>query len=91
MSHTRNFSSAFNPSRLAPVDTHAHAQAHTLIETDAVHWSGGQPFTAPGEHGGYGALLMGTSAVTRRWTDTPPAVSFTNLFSGESGYRTANG
>jgi len=34
---------------LAPVEhTHAHAQGHTLIETDAIHWSGGQPFTAPG-------------------------------------------
>ena len=32
--------------------THAHAQGHTLIETDGIHWSGGQPFTAPVEHGG---------------------------------------
>ena len=40
--YTRNLSSAFNPSRLAPVDTH---MVHTLIETDAIHWSGGQPFT----------------------------------------------
>ena len=42
-------SSAFNPSRLAPVDT--HAQGRTLIETDAIHWSGGQRFTVPEEHG----------------------------------------
>ena len=32
------------------LNTHAHAQGHTLMETDAIHWSGGQPFTAPGEH-----------------------------------------
>jgi len=53
-----------------------HTHGHTLIETDAIHWSGGQPITAPREHGG---LLKGTSAVARRWTDTPLAVSFTNL------------
>ena len=34
---TRNYSSAFNPSRLAPVEhTHAHAQGYTLMETDAM-------------------------------------------------------
>jgi len=70
---TRNFSAAFNPSRLAHVE-HTHAQGHTLMETHAIHWSGGQPFTAPGEHG-VGCLLKGTSAMTRRWTDTSPAVS----------------
>ena len=31
--------------------THAHAQGHTLMETDAIH-SGGQPITAPREHEG---------------------------------------
>jgi len=49
--YIHNLSSAFNPSRLAPVE-HAHAQGHTLIETDAIHYSDGQPITAPGEHGG---------------------------------------
>ena len=39
-------SSTSNPSRLAPVEhTHAHAQGHTLMETGAIHWSGGQPIT----------------------------------------------
>ena len=47
---TRNYSSAFNLSRLAPVED-THAQGHTLMETDAIHWSGGQPITVPGEHG----------------------------------------
>ena len=28
-----------------------HTHGHTLIETDAIHWSGGQPITAPREHG----------------------------------------
>ena len=37
-----------HPSRLAPVE-HTHAQGHTLMETDAIHWSGGQPITASGE------------------------------------------
>ena len=46
-------SSDFNPSRLTSVEhAHAHAQGHTLIETDRIHWSGEQPITAPGEHGG---------------------------------------
>jgi len=38
-----------------PLSTHpgwqllnTHAQGHTLRETDAIHWSGGQPFTAYG-------------------------------------------
>ena len=32
--NTQNYSSAFNPSRLPPVEhTHAHAQGHTLMET----------------------------------------------------------
>ena len=44
-------SSAFNPSRLAPVE---HAQGHTLIETGAAHSARGA-----WEHG---ALLKGTSA-----------------------------
>ena len=44
----QNLSSAFNPSTLAPVE-HTRAQAHTLMETDAIHWSGGQSSTAPGE------------------------------------------
>ena len=79
--------SAFNPSRLAPVDSHMHRVTHS--ETDAIHWSGGQPFTAAREHGGTVPCFKGTSAVTRRLTDTPPAVSFTNLC-GESGNRTAN-
>ena len=61
--YTRNLSSAFNPSRLAPVDTHAHG-----------HTSVGSHSQRPGSMG-YGALLKGTSAVTRRWTATPPAVS----------------
>ena len=67
--YTRNLSSAFNPSRLAPVDSHMHM--HTLIET------GGQWATIHSARGawGYSALLKGTSAVTRRWTATPPAVS----------------
>ena len=33
------------------------------METDAIHWSGGQQIAAPGEHGGYGAFLKGTSTV----------------------------
>ena len=49
--NTQNFSSAFNQSRLAPVE-HTHIQGHTLMETDAIHYSGGKPFTVPGEHGG---------------------------------------
>ena len=49
--YTQNLSDAFNPSRLAPVE-HTHAQGHTLMETDAIHWNSGQPFTAPREHGG---------------------------------------
>ena len=72
-----------NPSRLATVDyTHAHAQGHTLKETDAVHWSSGQPIAARGAWG-YGALLKGMFAVARRWTDTPPAVFRLNLFSNK--------
>jgi len=39
--YTENLSSAFNPSRLAPADT--HAQGRTLIDTDAIHWSVGHP------------------------------------------------
>jgi len=31
--------------------THMHMHTVTLMETDAIHWSGGQPITAPREHG----------------------------------------
>jgi len=48
--HTQNLSSAFNPSMLAPVE-HAHAQGHTLIETDAI------------QRWGYGAFLSTGSAL----------------------------
>ena len=65
---------AFNPSRSAPVEyTHAHAQDHTLMETDAIHWSCGQPITAPREHG-----AVPWSRAPQPWqggTATPPAVS----------------
>ena len=57
---TWNYSSAFDPSSWHLLNTHAHAHGPTLMETDAIHWSGGQPITAPGEHGGMGALLKGT-------------------------------
>ena len=62
---------------------HTHAQGHTHIETDAIHWTGGQLFTASGEHGGMG--------VPRRWTATPPAVSFTNLFEWRDSNRQPSG
>jgi len=58
------------------------------METDAIHWSGGQPITAPGEHGGYGAFLKGPSAVEVEvevdyHSSSCPS---TNLFlSGENG------
>ena len=73
-----NYSSAFDPSRFAPVE-HTHAQGHTLMETDAIYWSSGQLITAPGEHGG--TLLKGTSAVARSWTATAAySCQSTNLF-----------
>ena len=58
--HTQNYSSAFNPSRLALVE-HANAQGHTLIETGAIHWRGGQPITTPGEHGSTVPCLLTVS------------------------------
>jgi len=86
--NTWNFSSALNPSRLAPVE-HTHAQGHTLIETDAVHWSGGQPITAPGEHGG----TVPCSRAPRPWQGgglPPLQLSVHQSLSGESGNVTAN-
>ena len=59
--------SAFDPSKLAAVE-HTHAQGHTLMETDAIHWWAAN-HSARGAWG-YGALLKGTSAMTRRWTTT---------------------
>ena len=35
----------------------------TLMETDAIHWSGGQPITAPGETGG----AVSCSRAPRPW------------------------
>ena len=67
--HTRNLSSAFNQSRLAPVEhARAHAQGHTLKEMPYTleQWAANH---SPRGAWGYGALLKGTSA------DTPPTVS----------------
>ena len=75
----QNCSSAFNPSGFAPVEhTNAHAQGHTLIETDAIFTGAVVSHSqCPGSRcwGGYVTLLKGTSAVARRWTAAPPAVS----------------
>ena len=54
-----------------------HAQGHTLMETDAIHWGGKQPFTAPREHGG----TVSCSRAPRPWRGGGlSAVSFTNLW-----------
>ena len=89
--NTRNYSSAFNPSRLAPVEhTHAHAQGHTLMETDAVHWSGGQSFRAPGEHG-WGMVPCSRAPQPWQGGGLPPLqLSVHRSLRGESGNRTAN-
>ena len=53
--------------------THTHRdRCHTLELWAAVQSTWGA--------WGYSALLEGSSAMTARWTDTPPAVSFINLF-----------
>ena len=103
---TRNYSSAFDPSTLAPfffffnlyltrqivkkwfsldLETVEHTLAQGHTHGDRCHtleqWAG---ITAPGEHGG----TVGTSAVARRRTATPPAVSPPIFLSGESGNKT---
>ena len=70
-SYTQNLSSRLTH----PVDTHMHR--------NAIHWSGGQPFTAPGLQG----RIMPCSRAPQPWQGgglTPLAVSFTNLFEWES-------
>ena len=58
-----------------------HAQYHTLMETDAVHWSGGQPFT--------GSLAQGHLGCGEEVDRHPSSCQFQSL-SSESGNRTAN-
>ena len=61
--------------------SHTHRdRCHTLEQWAAIHRAWGA--------WGYSALLKGTSTMTRRWTDTPPAVNF--FLSGESGNQMAN-
>jgi len=62
---TWNLSSAFNPSRLAPVE---HAHGHTLIKTGAIHWSGGQPITAR-QGGGLTPLQLSVSNKNKNFTN----------------------
>jgi len=66
--------SAFNPSRLAPVEhTHAHAQGHTLIETDAIYTgavsSPGMSLAQPWQGGGPTPLQLSVSPIFegREW------------------------
>ena len=56
-----------------------HAHGHTLRERCHTLEQWAANHSARGAWG-YSALLKGTSAVARRWTDTPSAVSFTNQF-----------
>jgi len=49
--------------------------SHTHGDRCHLHWSGGQPITAPGEHGGTVPCSMAPQLVARRRTATPPAVS----------------
>jgi len=65
-----------------PVE-HTHTHTHTCTCTVLEQWAAN--YSARGAWG-YGALLKSTSAVTRRWTATPPALSPPILFlSGERG------
>ena len=63
-----------------------HAHAHTVIETDAIHWSSGQPFTVPGEHGG----TVPCSRAPQPWQGGELQPSVHQSMSGESGNWTAN-
>jgi len=81
--NTWNFSSAFNPSRLAPVE-HSHVQGHTLMETDAIHWSGGHPITAPG---GVRRLAQGHLSRGEEVDSHPSSCQFTNLWVARVGIK----
>jgi len=74
--NTQNYSSAFNPLRLSPIEhTHAPAQGHTRTWIQMPYtlerWAA--IFSTWGAWG-YGVLLK-----ARRWTATPPAVTSPNF------------
>ena len=66
-----------------------HLLKHTLIETDAIHWSGGHS-QHPGSMG-VRCLAQGHLSSDKEVNCPPSSCQFTNLLSGESGDRQPSG